>query len=94
VGVREAPACAAWRPPGQRGAVDDLGELGSAIIGLAGAQGARIRASFAVRADTPHPPRITETEAGVIATQLAVLMPALLLMLAVQFACGPGNAVL
>lgn len=35
--------------------------------------------------------RTGDGETGVIATQLAVLMPALLLMLAVQFACGPGT---
>lgn len=48
-------------------AFDDLGELGSAIIGLAGAQVARIRVSFAARADMPPPHQIAETEVGVIA---------------------------
>ena len=47
--------------------VAELRELGSAI-GLAGAQGARIRASLATRTDTLRAHQIAETEATAEAT--------------------------
>jgi tight adherence protein C len=70
-------------------AFDDLGaELGVAelrdlasSIGLAGAQGARIRASLAVKADTLRSHQIAETEAAAEATTERMNLPTAVLLL-------------
>lgn len=70
-------------------AFDDLGaELGVAelrdlasSIGLAGAQGARIRASLAVKADTLRAHQIAETEAAAEATTERMNLPTAVLLL-------------
>ncbi|MFA9444427.1 type II secretion system F family protein [Egicoccus sp. AB-alg6-2] len=70
-------------------AFDDLGaELGVAelrdlasAIGLAGAQGARIRASLAVKADTLRSRQIAETEAAAEATTERMNLPTAVLLL-------------
>jgi tight adherence protein C len=70
-------------------AFDDLGaELGVAelrdlasAIGLAGAQGARIRASLAVKADTLRSHQIAETEAAAEATTERMNLPTAVLLL-------------
>ena len=70
-------------------AFDDLGaELGVAelrdlasSIGLAGAQGARIRASLAVKADTLRSHQISETEAAAEATTERMNLPTAVLLL-------------
>lgn len=60
--------------------VTELRELGSAI-GLAGAQGARIRASLAVRADTLRAHQIAETKAAAEATTERMNLPPAVLLL-------------
>ena len=70
-------------------AFDDLGaELGVAelrdlasSLGLAGAQGARIRASLAVKADTLRSHQIAETEAAAEATTERMNLPTAVLLL-------------
>jgi Flp pilus assembly protein TadB len=70
-------------------AFDDLGaELGvpelrdlASSIGLAGAQGARIRASLAVKADTLRSHQISETEAAAEATTERMNLPTAVLLL-------------
>jgi tight adherence protein C len=70
-------------------AFDDLGaELGVAelrdlasSLGLAGAQGARIRASLAVKADTLRTHQIAETEAAAEATTERMNLPTAVLLL-------------
>jgi len=70
-------------------AFDDLGaELGvnelrdlASSIGLAGAQGARIRASLAVKADTLRAHQIAETEAAAEATTERMNLPTAVLLL-------------
>ncbi len=70
-------------------AFDDLGaELGVAelrdlasSVGLAGAQGARIRASLAVKADTLRSHQIAETEAAAEATTERMNLPTAVLLL-------------
>jgi Flp pilus assembly protein TadB len=70
-------------------AFDDLGaELGvpelrdlASSIGLAGAQGARIRASLAVKADTLRSHQIAETEAAAEATTERMNLPTAVLLL-------------
>jgi tight adherence protein C len=70
-------------------AFDDLGaELGVAelrdlasSIGLAGAQGARIRASLAIKADTLRSHQIAETEAAAEATTERMNLPTAVLLL-------------
>ena len=70
-------------------AFDDLGvELGVAelrdlasSIGLAGAQGARIRASLAVKADTLRAHQVAETEAAAEATTERMNLPTAVLLL-------------
>ena len=70
-------------------AFDDLGaELGvpelrdlASSIGLAGAQGARIRASLAVKADTLRAHQISETEAAAEATTERMNLPTAVLLL-------------
>jgi tight adherence protein C len=70
-------------------AFDDLGaELGvnelrdlASSIGLAGAQGARIRASLAIKADTLRSHQIAETEAAAEATTERMNLPTAVLLL-------------
>jgi tight adherence protein C len=60
--------------------VNELRDLASSI-GLAGAQGARIRASLAVKADTLRSHQIAETEAAAEATTERMNLPTAVLLL-------------
>ncbi len=74
------PLWTAFDDLGSRLGVAELRDLASSI-GLAGAQGARIRASLAVKADTLRAHQIAETEAAAEATTERMNLPTAVLLL-------------
>ena len=74
------PLWTAFHDLGAELGVPELRDLASSI-GLAGAQGARIRASLAVKADTLRSHQISETEAAAEATTERMNLPTAVLLL-------------
>jgi tight adherence protein C len=74
------PLWTAFDDLGTRLGVEELRDLASSI-GLAGAQGARIRASLAIKADTLRAHQIAETEAAAEATTERMNLPTAVLLL-------------
>lgn len=74
------PLWTAFDELGDELGVNELRDLASSI-GLAGAQGARIRASLAVKADTLRSHQIAETEAAAEATTERMNLPTAVLLL-------------
>ncbi len=74
------PLWSAFDDLGTRLGLAELRDLAS-TIGLAGAQGARIRASLAVKADTLRAHQIAETEAAAEATTERMNLPTAVLLL-------------
>jgi tight adherence protein C len=74
------PLWAAFDDLGTKLGIGELRDLASSI-GLAGAQGARIRASLAVKADTLRAHQIAHTEAAAEATTERMNLPTAVLLL-------------
>ncbi len=74
------PLWAAFDDLGTKLGIGELRDLASSI-GLAGAQGARIRASLAVKADTLRAHQIAQTEAAAEATTERMNLPTAVLLL-------------
>lgn len=74
------PLWTAFDDLGQQLGVAELRDLASSL-GLAGSQGARIRASLAVKADTLRAHQISETEAAAEATTERMNLPTAVLLL-------------